>query len=911
MEMAAQQGSPVVVLDPGHGGSVKVGGSSPNNAVGAGGLLEKDLTLDVATRTAALLANDARVILTRTSDVNLGLADRAEVASANGAAAFVSVHFNGFVDPSVDGTEVWVARAASAPSVSLAEAVRQRLLAVTQVRDRGVRRADMGVLLPSRVGADTAACLAEVAFLSNEGEARRLADTAYRQQVAEAIAAAIRDRLAAPASADGATTHALDLQSFLVDRLVQYFRNATSPDTPLDPGVGGQSIGEGALQIGDVIVSTTAHASSALIRFGTGSQVSHAKLYIGGGQVVEAIGQGVVLRSLAESLADDTTAVAFRYPGITNQQQLMVRDFAGRQLDLPYNYVGVVRLALFQIERTNCDVLPGDLQNACRNWVGRIVLGPGNSDTFFCSQLVLGAYADAGVPLTSTVPHWNSPEEIVDLSLTSHLAYVGHLKAPPATGMSLGWDQYAGLAKGGQERRRTAASIGGYGAPAHRGVGSALDVTVTLGYGVAGASIIDGFYRDATEKQAVTGRTSGRRTHLGIDVSTTNAHGGGADDPRRGLPVYAVVKRTIDISALNAVRAARNDEQLSGLGIDGTGSAELQNAVVLAQPWGTQDDSAYGGVVGLACHYAYTKTDGSRATFTLYVEYLHLITPTYLPKDGNGAVISAETWAATGKPIGFGSRITNGASLSADDLTAGEPVLVGYLGATQFPHVHIQAAYGPGDQRYLRVPRIDPAVMLRDTAATSLALAAGAPSLSLGDSSVSYDIPGTFEPLQQRTSMVCWATVATMLVSWRDQVSIPIEAVCDRAGPEYRRKYENNEGLPRDQKPDFLRRLDLEEEPPANYIISAYMGMLQAYGPLWVTTDVGTGQGYVAIHARIMTGLQGDGTPDGTYVWLVDPATGQRTQETFSHFASTFEQMARDVGATEPLWVQIVHPRRR
>ena len=54
MEMAAQQGSPVVVLDPGHGGSVKVGGSSPNNAVGAGGLLEKDLTLDVATRTAAL-----------------------------------------------------------------------------------------------------------------------------------------------------------------------------------------------------------------------------------------------------------------------------------------------------------------------------------------------------------------------------------------------------------------------------------------------------------------------------------------------------------------------------------------------------------------------------------------------------------------------------------------------------------------------------------------------------------------------------------------------------------------------------------------------------------------------------------------------------------------------------------------
>ena len=41
-----------IVIDAGHGGHGKVGGSSGNNAVGANGLLEKDLTLDIARRTA-------------------------------------------------------------------------------------------------------------------------------------------------------------------------------------------------------------------------------------------------------------------------------------------------------------------------------------------------------------------------------------------------------------------------------------------------------------------------------------------------------------------------------------------------------------------------------------------------------------------------------------------------------------------------------------------------------------------------------------------------------------------------------------------------------------------------------------------------------------------------------------------
>jgi N-acetylmuramoyl-L-alanine amidase/uncharacterized protein YycO len=900
---------PVVVLDPGHGGATKIGGSSPNNARGPNGLLEKDLTLDIATRTASALASSAQVILTRTRDVNLSLADRAAVARNNSADVFVSIHLNGFSDPNVDGTEVWVARGAGNDSVALAQEVLNDLVGVTRASNRGIRRSDMGVLLPSRHASRTAACLAEVAFLTNPAEAAQLANDSYRQQIAQALATAVIARIRVPVTVGGSPSaspgsQSLGLSDFIINRMAQYFRNATSPDTPLDPGAGGVCIDQSALQMGDIIVSTTDHLSSRGIRFGTGSEVSHAKLYIGAGQVVEAVGQGVVLRSLDQSLADDTVAVAFRYPGITQQQQLMVRDYAGQQLDRSYNYVGIVRQALFQVEASNCDALPDDLKQVCRRWVGRIVLAPGNNGTFFCSELVLGAFANAGIALTANPPSWSTPQDIVDIALSATLAYVGHLKAPPAASQAMATAIGGAVGANDTDQRRLAIGIGGFGsgtAPSTK----AFDV-VTLAYGVAGGQITDGFYRDQTEKQALTGRSVGRAKHLGIDVSTSNGHGGGAEDARRGLPVYAAISPTIDIASLNSVRASRNDDQLSGLGIPGQGTATLREAIVLRQPWRSQDDSAYGGVVGLACRYTYSKSDGSPGVFTLYIEYLHLITPDFLPKDGNGNVISTDTWAATGKGIGFGPRIQDRHQLTAADLTAGDPVLVGYLGATQFPHVHIQAAYGDGEHLYLRTPRFDPTVMIRASATTTQAWSLAAPMLTLSDTSFSYDVAGTVPALTQPSPNACWATVATMLISWRDQASYPISAVCDMGGSNFRSIFDADTGLPRDQKPAFLAKLPLCEEPPANYLPDAYLRMLQSYGALWVTTDVGN-SGNVAIHARVMTGIYGDGSPDNTFVWLIDPADGQRHNESFRHFAATFEQIARDVGANEPLWVQVVH----
>ena len=64
-------------------------------------------------------------------------------------------------------------------------------------------------------------------------------------------------------------------------------------EIPLDPGVGGMSIGVDALQPADIIVSTARHAVSYAIRAGTLSAISHAMLYVGNGKVIEAVGSGV------------------------------------------------------------------------------------------------------------------------------------------------------------------------------------------------------------------------------------------------------------------------------------------------------------------------------------------------------------------------------------------------------------------------------------------------------------------------------------------------------------------------------------------------------------------------------------------------------------------------------------------
>lgn len=186
-----------VVLDPGHGGTQTVGGSSPNNATGPTGLKEKTVTLDIAKRVQPILEADGITVrLTRTNDTNLGLAARAGVAKAAQADSFVAIHFNGF-DNEAQGTETYHHSNGSADSKALAAAVQRTVLAATGLKDREVKAANFGVLKPASHAARTAACLVEISFMDVAAEEARLKTDTYKNRVAKAIAEGITDWLTA------------------------------------------------------------------------------------------------------------------------------------------------------------------------------------------------------------------------------------------------------------------------------------------------------------------------------------------------------------------------------------------------------------------------------------------------------------------------------------------------------------------------------------------------------------------------------------------------------------------------------------------------------------------------------------------------------------------------------------------
>lgn len=187
----------IIVLDPGHGGTVKVGGSSPNNAQGPTGLLEKTITLDLGKRTRdILLAKGHTVIMTRMTDINLGLAERAGIAKSARAHAFVSIHFNGF-NHVAQGTETLVNSVHTPASHSLAQAVQARMLVATRLVDRGVKAQPLGVLKPQSHAANTACCLVEISFMDVAAEEARLKTEAYKDRLAQALAQGILNFLAA------------------------------------------------------------------------------------------------------------------------------------------------------------------------------------------------------------------------------------------------------------------------------------------------------------------------------------------------------------------------------------------------------------------------------------------------------------------------------------------------------------------------------------------------------------------------------------------------------------------------------------------------------------------------------------------------------------------------------------------
>lgn len=209
----------ILVIDPGHGGT-DVGTRSVVN-----GHFEKEFTLDWARRLQSLLVtNGWSVWLTRTNDTNLPLPSRVAIADQHKAALFLSLHFNSASpDQEQAGLETYCLTPSGMPSNStrgfkddpalmlpnngfdtenlqLAIRLHRALLKVNSHADRGVRRARfLGVLQ----GQNRPAVLVEGGYLSNPGEARKIADPAYREKLAEALARALQEGFAGPTNLAG------------------------------------------------------------------------------------------------------------------------------------------------------------------------------------------------------------------------------------------------------------------------------------------------------------------------------------------------------------------------------------------------------------------------------------------------------------------------------------------------------------------------------------------------------------------------------------------------------------------------------------------------------------------------------------------------------------------------------------
>ncbi len=213
----------LVALDAGHGGA-------DPGALGYYGSYEKNITLAIARRVQALLAqsNQVRGVLIRSNDEYVALADRVARAHQSSADLFVSIHADAFVNSSAKGSSVFMLSrkgASSAAASWLADRENNADLigavSSTPSRDPLVMRTlldlsqtatakdsqklaslmlrELGALNPlhrSRVeqagfavlkSPSIPSILVETAFISNPQEEARLNNAAYQDDIAQAI----------------------------------------------------------------------------------------------------------------------------------------------------------------------------------------------------------------------------------------------------------------------------------------------------------------------------------------------------------------------------------------------------------------------------------------------------------------------------------------------------------------------------------------------------------------------------------------------------------------------------------------------------------------------------------------------------------------------------------------------------
>lgn len=185
-----------IVIDPGHAGR----NIDPGAVNGTTGLQEADVALVISRLVEKyLFAVGYEVKLTRTEWEQAETDDlsyRTALANNWGADIFISLHCNSAANPSAKGYEIWTSPGDTLGD-RLATCIFNQIAAEFPDRAGRTDYSDGDPDKESRfyvlIHTDAPACLVEMAFISNDEEAALLADAAWQDRYARAIARGVTD----------------------------------------------------------------------------------------------------------------------------------------------------------------------------------------------------------------------------------------------------------------------------------------------------------------------------------------------------------------------------------------------------------------------------------------------------------------------------------------------------------------------------------------------------------------------------------------------------------------------------------------------------------------------------------------------------------------------------------------------
>ena len=181
----------IITLDPGHGGS-------DPGAIGASGLKEKQITLEISMRVKELLEKEgAKVFMTRTTDKDVyapNASDRAElkarvnVAEKHNSDLFLSLHINSSVNKSVGGFSSYYYPKTD-NDLKIAKAIQDKFAKNFGVDNLGVRQANFYVVKRCSMPAT----LLEMCFISNPKEEKLMKSKWFQKKTARLIVEGVKN----------------------------------------------------------------------------------------------------------------------------------------------------------------------------------------------------------------------------------------------------------------------------------------------------------------------------------------------------------------------------------------------------------------------------------------------------------------------------------------------------------------------------------------------------------------------------------------------------------------------------------------------------------------------------------------------------------------------------------------------